>query len=106
MTGAEILIWVLGILSTLFGGLNIFQWITLRSYKRIKAAEADRQEIENLRLIITTIQASTQAEIGRLQQRVDDAERRALENANKYEALLVTHNALRDEFEEYKRTHK
>lgn len=91
----QIITWVLGILTTLFGGLNIFQWITLRSYKRVKAAEADRQEIENLRLVID----SMQAEIGRLQTRLDEAEKRAYENSNKYYSL-------QQEFEQYKLNHK
>lgn len=91
----EIITWALGILTTLFGGLNIFQWITLRSYKRVKAAEADRQEIENLKSIIDTMQS----EIGRLQSRLDEAERRAMENTNKYYAL-------QEEFEQYKLNHK
>ena len=90
-----ILTWVFGILTTLFGGLNIFQWITLRSYKRVKAAEADRMDIENLQKIINGMQA----EIGRLQQRLDEAEKRAYENSNRYYAL-------QQEFENYKQTHK
>ena len=69
----EIVITLLGILTTLFGGLNIFQWITLRSYKRVKAAEADKSEIDALRSIIDGMQA----EIGRLQTRLDEAEKRA-----------------------------
>ena len=77
----QVLTWVLGILTTLFGGLNIFQWITLRSYKRVKAAEADRMEIENLRLVITTMQD----EINRLHKQYND---------------------LQKEFEEYKLKHK
>ena len=92
---ATILTWVLGILTTLFGGLNIFQWITLRSYKRVKAAEADRMEIDNLRSVID----SMQAEIGRLRTRLDEAEKRAYENSNKYYAL-------QQEFEQYKLNHK
>ena len=95
MDGATVLNWILGCLTTLLGGANIFQWITLRSYKRVKEAEADRQEIENLRTIINTMQA----EIGRLQTRLDEAERRAMENTNKYFAL-------QEEFEQYKQTHK
>ena len=95
----QILIWALGILTTLFGGLNIFQWITLQSYKRLKRAEADRLEIENLRLVIQTIQNSTQAEINRLQKRVEEAERIAMENSNKYISL-------QQEFETYKQKHK
>ena len=77
----QVLTWVLGILTTLFGGLNIFQWITLRSYKRVKAAEADRMEIENLRLVITTMQD----EIQRLHEQYND---------------------LQKEFDEYKLKHK
>ena len=77
----EVLKWILGILTTLFGGLNIFQWITLRSYKRVKAAEADRMEIENLRLVITAMQD----EISRLHQQYND---------------------LQAEFDEYKSKHK
>lgn len=90
-----VLTWVFGILTTLFGSLNIFQWITLRSYKRVKAAEADRMDIENLQKIINGMQA----EIGRLQQRLDEAEKRAYENSNRYYAL-------QQEFENYKQTHK
>ena len=91
----QIIIWALGILTTLFGGLNIFQWITLRSYKRVKAAEADRQEIDNLKTIINT-----------LAERVTDAENRASENARKYDALYEKYDKLRDEFETYKIEHK
>lgn len=90
-----VLTWVFGILTTLFGGLNIFQWITLKSYKRVKAAEADRMDIENLQKIINGMQA----EIGRLQQRLDEAEKRAYENSNRYYAL-------QQEFENYKQMHK
>ena len=91
----QIVIWALGILTTLFGGLNIFQWFTLKSYKRVKAAEADRMEIENLRLVIDT----RRSEIGRLETRVQEAERVAMENSNKYKSL-------QKEFEEYKLKHK
>lgn len=91
----QIVIWVLGILSTLFGGLNIFQWLTLKSYKRVKRAEADRMEIENLRLVMNEMRS----EIGRLQQRVQEAERVAIENSNRYKSL-------QEEFENYKLNHK
>ena len=83
------------IFATLFGGLNIFQWITIRSYKRMKVAEADRSDIENLRNIIDGMQS----EIGRLRIRLDEAETRAMENANRYYAL-------REEFEQYKLNNK
>ena len=36
-----ILNFVLGILTLLFGGLNLFQLLTFRAYKRQKNAEAD-----------------------------------------------------------------
>ena len=77
----QIVTWILGIIATLFGGLNIFQWITLRSYKRVKAAEADRMEIENLRLVISSMQ--------------DEIKR-----------LHAQYNDLQTEFEQYKQTHK
>ena len=95
MTWQEILNWALGVIATLFGGLNIFQWITLRSYKRLKEAEADAKDIENLRLIIQTMQE----QIDRLKERVEDAEQRAQDNHDKYLAL-------QEEFEQYKTTHK
>ena len=102
----QIVIWILGIITTLFGGLNIFQWLTLRSYKRIKAAEADKSEIDNLKTTIETIQTSMNAEIDRLQNRVQEAEKRANENAERYFTLYEKYDKLRDEFETYKSTHK
>ena len=102
----QIITWVLGIATTLFGGLNIFQWLTIRSYKRLKAAEADRSEIDNLKTTLDAIQTSMQQEIERLQKRVEDAERRANENAERYFALYEKYDKLRDEFERYKATHK
>ncbi len=95
-----ILSWVFGIATTLFGGLNIFQWLTLRSYKRIKEAEADRSEIDALRAIID---ANT-AEIGRLNQRIEAADRRAIEADNRYNKLYAEYYALKSEFEQYKIT--
>lgn len=91
----QVITWILGAFATLFGGLNIFQWITLRSYKRVKAAEADRQEIENLRIIMS----SMQGEIQRLQDRLSRAEENANENYKRYVAL-------QNEFEKYKQNHK
>ena len=91
----QLVIWLLGILSTLFGGLNIFQWLTLRSYKRVKAAEADKSEIDVLRSIIDGMQD----EIERLRNRLDEAEKRAYENSDRYYSL-------QQEFEQYKLTHK
>ena len=90
------------IFATLFGGLNIFQWLTLRSYKRLKAAEASASEIENLR---TTIQLN-QSEINRLEQRLNAAETREIAMQNRYEELFNKYSSLRDEFETYKLTHK
>ena len=98
----QIIIWVLGILSTLFGGLNIFQWITLNSYKRLKSAEAYQSEIDSLRSIIE----ENRAEIGRLAQRLEACDRREIENNNRYDLLYQKYDSLRDEFEEYKLKHK
>lgn len=97
----QIITWALGILATLFGGLNIFQWITLKSYKRLKAAEAETAEISSLSEIIK----QNQAEIGRLSQRLIDADRRATELENKYNALYDKYDKIRDEFEQYKLKH-
>lgn len=98
----QIIIWALGILSTLFGGLNIFQWITLNSYKRLKSAEAYQSEINSLRTIIET----NQAEIGRLSKRLEAYDRREIENNSRYDELYRKYDQLRDEFEEYKSKHK
>ena len=81
MDTATIVNWALGIAATLFGGLNIFQWITIKSYKRVKEAEADRMEIENLRLVMQ----SMKEEIDRLHKQYND---------------------LQTEFEQYKIAHK
>ena len=86
---------ILGVLTLLLGGLNIFQLLTFRAYKKKAEQEADRTEIDNLRTIIDTMQA----EIGRLQQRIADAEQRALENANRFYTL-------QEQFEDYKLKHK
>ena len=83
------------IFATLFGGLNIYQLLTFRAYKKKANAEADRTEIDNLRTIISGMQS----EIGRLQTRLDEAEKRAYENSNRYYAL-------QQEFETYKLNHK
>lgn len=92
---ATLLTWALGILTTLFGGLNIFQWLTLRSYKRIKNYEADRAQIENLLLVISNLKG----EVSRLEDRVKRAEENADEN---YKRCI----ALQKEFDEYKSKHK
>ena len=90
------------IFATLFGGLNIFQWITLRSYKRLKAAEADRSDIDNLRAIIQ----ENQAEIARLAQRIQSADARAIAQDNRYADLERKYDELKEEFETYKQNHK
>ena len=98
----QIVIWALGILTTLLGGLNIFQLLTFKSYKRQKNAEADSAEIKSLSEIIK----QNQAEIGRLSQRLTDADRRATELENKYNTLFDKYDKIRDEFENYKLNHK
>ena len=90
------------ILMVLFGGLNIFQLLTFRAYKRQRNAEADSAEIESLSKIIT----QNQAEIGRLSQRLNEADKRALEQDRRYEELMNKYDDLRNEFFDYKLTHK
>lgn len=102
MGTAELVSLIFGMLTALLGGLNIFQLLTFRSYKRKAESEADKSEIDALRSIIDGMQA----EIGRLQQRVADADKRALENANKYVALTENYYNLKTEFEQYKINHK
>lgn len=94
--------WVLGIVSALLGGLNIFQLLTFRAYKRQRNAEADRAEIDSLSEIIK----QNQAEIGRLSQRLIDSDKRATELENKYNTLFDKYDKMRDEFENYKLNHK
>ena len=83
------------IFATLFGGLNIYQLITIRAYKKKATMEADRTEIDNLKSIID----SMQEEMDRLRVSIERAEKRADENADRYYTL-------REEFETYKLTHK
>lgn len=85
----------LAIVTLLLGGLNIFQLLTFRAYKRQRNSEADKSEIDNLRSIIDGMQD----EIARLRERVEQAESRANENADRYYSL-------REEFENYKLNHK
>lgn len=98
----QFIIWGLGVLATVLGSINIMQMITFRAYKRKQNSEADKSEIDNLRSIIE----QNNAEIGRLAQRVETGDRRALEQENKYIVLYDKYVALREEFNEYKLTHK
>lgn len=98
----QILIWGLGVLATILGGLNIMQLLTFKSYKRQRNAEADNAEIKSLSDIIK----QNQAEIGRLSERLILADKRAIEQENKYSALYEKYDKMRDEFEEYKLKHK
>lgn len=102
MDAQAIISLILGVATLLLGGLNIFQLLTFRAYKRKQNAEADKSEIEALRNIID---ANT-AELGRLQQRIETEERRALEQENKYNRLYDQYITLREEFNDYKLTHK
>lgn len=97
-----ILNFVLALLTLVFGGLNIFQLLTFKAYKRQRNAEADQEEIKSLSEIIR----QNQAEIGRLSQRLIDADRRATELENKYNTLYDKYDKIRDELETYKLTHK
>ena len=93
---------VLGVVTLLLGGLNIFQLLTFKAYKRQRNAEADQAEIDSLSKIIK----QNQAEIGRLQQRLNDADQRATLLEKRYDAIYERGDKLRDEFETYKLTHK
>lgn len=93
---------VLGVVTLLLGGLNIFQLLTFKAYKRQRNAEADQAEIDSLSKIIR----QNQAEIGRLQQRLNDADQRATLLEKRYDAIYERWDKLRDEFETYKLTHK
>ena len=98
----QIIIWALGLVATILGGLNIMQLLTFRAYKRQRNAEADKAEIESLSEIIR----QNQAEIGRLSERLTLADQRAMEQENKYNALYDKFDKMRDEFEVYKLNHK
>ena len=93
---------ILAIATLLLGGLNIFQLLTFKSYKRQRNAEADTAEIESLSRII----AQNQAEIGRLSQRLNEADKRALEQDRRYEELAKNYDKLRNEFFDYRLNHK
>ena len=93
---------VLGVVTLLLGGLNIFQLLTFKAYKRQRNAEADQAEIDSLSKIIK----QNQAEIGRLQQRLNDADQRATLLEKRYDVIYERWDKLRDEFETYKLTHK
>ena len=56
---------ILAFLTLFFGGLNVYQLLTFKAYKRQRNAEADEAEIKSLSKIIE----QNQAEIGRLNQR-------------------------------------
>ena len=90
------------IITVLLGGLNVFQLLTFKAYKRQRNAEADSAEIKSLSEIIK----QNQAEIGRLNERLNLADQRAMEQDNKYNALYDKYDKMRDEFESYKLTHK
>lgn len=89
---------ILAALTLLFGGGMIFQWLTIKSLKRQKEAEATKSEVDALRAII---EANT-SEIARLNQRVELADKRAIEADNRYNKLYAEYYSLKSEFEKYK----
>ena len=97
-----ILNFILALLTLLLGGLNIYQLLTFKAYKRQQNALADQAEIKSLSDIIK----QNQSEIGRLSERLILADKRAMEQENKYNALYEKYDRIRDEFETYKLTHK
>lgn len=98
----QIATWIFGVLATVLGCLNIMQLLTFRAYKRQRNAEADQEEIKSLSEIIK----QNQAEIGRLNERLTIADKRAFEQENRYNMLYDKYDKIRDEFEEYKLKHK
>ena len=97
----QIVTWILGLLATVLGGLNIMQLLTFRAYKRQRNAEADQAEINSLSKIIER----NQAEIGRLSQRVLNMDQRAISQEKRYDALLEKYDKLRADFEECRQQH-
>lgn len=93
-----ILNFILGLLTLFFGGGLIFQWLTIKSLRRQKEAEATKAEVDALRAII---QANTD-EINRLNARVAAADARAIEADNRYNTLYAEYYKLKSEFEQYK----
>ena len=63
---------ILPIITVLLGGTNIVQLVNNRQLRRKMAAEGEQAEIQSLQLIIN----GNVTEIKRLQERLDDAERR------------------------------
>ena len=97
-----ILNFILAVLTLLLGGLNLYQLLTFRAYKRQRNAEADQAEIKSLSDIIK----QNQAEIGRLNERLTLADTRAFEQEKRYNTLYEKYDSIRDEFEMYKLNHK
>ncbi len=68
----EIATYILSVVTLLLGGCNIFQFFTIRSYRRKHNAEATRAEIDNLNIVI----ANLRGEVERLEGRLVDLEKR------------------------------
>ena len=62
----ELATYILSVVTTLLGGANILQFITIRSYKRKHNAEATRAEIENLNIVIAQLREEVQRQHDRL----------------------------------------
>lgn len=74
----EIATSILSIVTVLLGGANVFQFFTIRSYKRKHNAEATRAEIDNLNVVI----AQLRGEVERLEKRLLDLEGKACYNSD------------------------
>lgn len=82
---------ILSVLTAILGGGNLWQALTIRSFKRKSSAEADRAEIDNLKLII-----QTQAEqMNSLQARYDKM-------VDKYDALMEKYDSQQEELRKLK----
>lgn len=87
----EIIMWVLGLIATIFGGVNIVQLINNRELKRKLSAEGYQQEIAALQNII----AGCNAEVDRLQRRCDESDSRYDALRSKYDDLEKKYDELR-----------
>ncbi len=66
----EIATYILSVITVMLGGANVFQFLTIKSYKRKHNAEATRAEIDNLNIIIDNLNK----EVARLEKRLTDLE--------------------------------
>ena len=74
----EIATYILSVVTLLLGGCNIFQFFTIRSYRRKHKAEATRAELDNLNIVI----AQLRDEVVRQHERLVELEQKVCYNAD------------------------